>query len=302
MSTEVYIFALLTALFWGTVPVVNKRGLAIGGNPLQCALTMVSVTLVVFWILLLGTQQGEDLFAHLSVRSVCIFGLGGFAGTALGRVFNAAGVDRVGATINSAALSSRPLIATLIAMLWLGESAEPLLIVGIVLLVAGVVTLVFSKGGNITGWRKRELWIPLMAATAFALGNVIRRFGLSTTPLPVLEALVINQTAAFLALAGYGLIWRRSQVLSAPRRSYLFFSISGVLGAIALFTIFEALDRGPVAIVDPLVGTQSLFTILVAYFVLHDLERITFRLIVGATLVVLGASIVISFDVNTVLK
>ncbi len=179
-------------------------------------------------------------------------------------------------------LSSRPLIATLIAMLWLGEPAKPPLFAGIVLLVAGVVTLVFSKGGNITGWRKRELWIPLMGATVFALGNVIRRFGLSTTPLPVLEALVINQTAAFSALAGYGLIWRRSQVLSAPRRSYLFFSISGVLGAIALFNMFEALDRGPVAIVDPLVGTQSLFTILVAYFVLHDLERITLRLIVGA--------------------
>ena len=298
MSAQVYIFALLTALFWGTVPVVNKRGLAIGGNPLQCALTMVSVTLVVFWVLLLSTQQGEDLFAYLSVRSVCIFGLAGFAGTALGRVLNAAGVDRVGATINSAALSSRPLIATLIATLWLGESAEPLLYVGIVLLVAGVVTLVFSKGGNITGWRKRELWIPLMGAAMFALGNVIRRFGLSTTPLPVLEALVINQTAAFSALAGYGLIWRRSQVLSAPRRSYLFFSISGVLGAIALFTIFEALDRGPVTIVDPLVGTQSLFTILVAYFVLRDLERITLRLIIGATLVVLGASIIISFDVK----
>lgn len=300
MSSQVYIFALLTALFWGIVPVVNKRGLAIGGNPLQCALTMVSVTLVVFWVLLLGTQPGEDLFAHLSVRSVCIFGLAGIAGTALGRVISAAGVDRVGATINSAALSSRPLIATLIAMLWLGEPAKPPLFAGIVLLVAGVVTLVFSKGGNITGWRKRELWIPLMGATVFALGNVIRRFGLSTTPLPVLEALVINQTAAFSALAGYGLIWRRSQVLSAPRRSYLFFSISGVLGAIALFNMFEALDRGPVAIVDPLVGTQSLFTILVAYFVLHDLERITLRLIVGATLVVLGASIIIAFD--TVLK
>jgi uncharacterized membrane protein len=300
MSSQVYIFALLTALFWGIVPVVNKRGLAIGGNPLQCALTMVSVTLVVFWVLLLGTQPGEDLFAHLSVRSVCIFGLAGFAGTALGRVTSAAGVDRVGATINSAALSSRPLIATLIAMLWLGEPAKPPLFAGIVLLVAGVVTLVFSKGGNITGWRKRELWSPLMGATVFALGNVIRRFGLSTTPLPVLEALVINQTAAFSALAGYGLIWRRSQVLSAPRRSYLFFSISGVLGAIALFSMFEALDRGPIAIVDPLVGTQSLFTILVAYFVLHDLERITLRLIVGAVLVVLGASIIIAFD--TVLK
>ena len=70
----------------------------------------------------------------------------------------------------------------------------------------------------------------------------------------------------------------------------------------ALITIFEALDRGPVAIVDPLVGTQSLFTVVVAYFVLRDLERINFRLILGTVLIVLGASIVMSFDINTILR
>lgn len=302
MSIEVYTYALLTAFFWGIVPVINKRGLAIGGNPLQCALTMVSVTLLTFLILLLTTQQKEPLFAHLTVYSACIFGVGGFIGTALGRFTTAAGVNRVGATINSAVLSSRPLIATFIAVLWLGESTPPLLIAGIILLVSGVMALVFSKGGNIEGWEKRELWIPLTSAVVFAVGNVIRRFGLSTTPLPVVEALVINQVVAFLTLAGYGLFWKRPQLLSAPSRSYVLFSVSGILGAMALISIFEALDRGPVAIVDPLVGTQSLFTVVVAYFVLRDLERINFRLILGTVLIVLGASIVMSFDINTILR
>jgi len=302
MSIEVYTYALLTAFFWGIVPVINKRGLAIGGTPLQCALTMVSVTLLTFLTLLLTTQQEEPLFTHLTVYSACIFGVGGFIGTALGRFTTAAGVNRVGATINSAVLSSRPLIATFIAILWLGESTPPLLIVGIILLVAGVMALVFSKGGDIAGWEKKDLWIPLTSAVVFAIGNVIRRFGLSTTPLPVVEALVINQVVAFLTLAGYGLFWKRPQLFSGPSRSYVLFSVSGILGAMALITIFEALDRGPVAIVDPLVGTQSLFTVVVAYFVLRDLERINFRLILGTVLIVLGASIVMSFDINTILR
>ncbi|MEE8162317.1 MAG: EamA family transporter, partial [Acidobacteriota bacterium] len=73
----------------------------------------------------------------------------------------------------------------------------------------------------------------------------------------------------------------------------LFFMGSGVLGAIGHFCLFQALDRGPVAIVDPLVATQPLFATVLAYFLLGHLERITLQLAFGTMLIILGASIIV---------
>ena len=301
MTLEIYLLALLTAAMWGIMQAFYKRGLAAGGDPLQSSLTVVGVNLIIFWVLLLVMPAQENLFANLSLRAIFIFSLGGLFGTALGRWINAVGIDRVGATVNSAASSSRPLFTAVIAMLWLGEVGEPLLYVGIVLLLAGVLILTFSKGGDIRGWRPRTLWIPLAGAAVLAIGNVIRRFGLMTTSVTILEALTINQTAAFAALLFYALAGRRRDLLRAPRNTHLFFITAGIFGAIALLSLFEALKGGPVTVVDPLVGTQPLFTTALAYFLLGDLERITVGLIGGTLLVVAGASMIMMSDVTTAL-
>jgi drug/metabolite transporter, DME family len=302
MAFQIYIFSLMTALMWGIMQVFYKRGLAAGGNPLQSSLTVVGVNLLIFCVLLLVVPENGTRFEHLSLRATCIFAVGGLLGTALGRFINAVGIDQVGATVNSAASSSRPLFTAAIAMLWLGESGEPLLYVGIVLLVLGVVILTFSKGGDIRGWRPTALWIPLAGAAVLALGNVIRRFGLTTTSITVIEALTINQAAAFAALLAYALAAGGRDVLRAPRATYFFFLLAGIFGAAALLTLFEALNGGPVTIVDPLVGTQPLFTTLLAYFLLGDLERITLSLVVGTILVVIGATMIMVSDVTVVLR
>ena len=122
-----------------------------------------------------------------------------------------------------------------------------------------------------------------------------------TTSVTVLEALTINQTAAFAALLFFALAGRRRDLLQAPRNTHLFFVTAGIFGAIALVSLFEALKGGPVTVVDPLVGTQPLFTTALAYFLLGDLERITLGLIGGTLLIVAGASMIMMSDVTTAL-
>jgi len=84
------------------------------------------------------------------------------------------------------------------------------------LVVVGVVTLAFSKGGDIRGWHAWQLWIPLGAAASFAIGNVLRRFGLTTTATAPLEGLTIDQTAAFIGLLIYAYSRRTRNMFSAP--------------------------------------------------------------------------------------
>ncbi|WP_458186950.1 EamA family transporter [Haladaptatus sp. NG-WS-4] len=293
LPVEVYLLSLLPAVLWGFEPIVSKRGMADGGNSLQASLVVVVVDSVLFWTALIALE-GTNPFVGLSPVTVGIFLFGGFVGTAVGRLAAFGGVRRVGASINSAGISTRPLFATMLAVAVLDEPLSLATGIGIVVLVAGLTILALAKGGDIGGWERRDLAFPLAAAGAFAVGNVVRRFGLATTETTPLQAVALNETAAFVALFGYAIARNRRDVLTAPRETYGLFAASGTLTAVALLSLFAALSLpdGRVAIVDPLTGTAPLFTTVFAYFLLRDVERVTRGIVVGASLVVVGAGII----------
>lgn len=286
-----YLLALVAALLWGFSPILSKRGMAAGGSALQASLVVVTVDSVLYWLGLLW-RHGTAPFDGLPLETVGVFLFAGVVGTALGRLATFAGVHRVGASVNSAGISTRPLFATLLALAWLGEPVSPLAAVGIVVLVAGLVVLALGKGGDLGGWTTRDLLFPLAAAAAFAVGNVVRRYGLTVTDASTLQAVALNESAALVALFGFAVATRRADVLDAPRETYLFFTGSGLLTAVALFALFEAFDRGPVALVDSIAATAPFFTTIFAYFLLSDVERVTRGVVAGALLVVAGAALI----------
>lgn len=302
MPIYIHLLALTTALAWGSGAILNKKGFSMGGNPVQSSVIVVGVNVLIFWIVFWMWNGLDDALAHISWSTIGLFALAGLFGNALGRFLALYGIDQLGVTINTAGISTRPLFAATIAVIWLGEQLQPFLLIGILLVVIGIITLVFSKGGNLQGWKAWQIWIPLGAGASFAIGNVIRRFGLTTTSTTPLEGLTIDQTAAFVGLLIYAYAKKNINVFSAPPKTYLFFTGAGILGAIGHFCLFEALDRGPVSIVDPLVATQPLFATFLAYFLLGDLERVTPKLVIGTLLIVLGASIVMLYDPSAILE
>jgi uncharacterized membrane protein len=292
---EVYVFALLPALLWGFEPVVAKRGLSLGGTPVQASLVVVLVDSSLYWAGLVGLSlvRGGPVVGHLTAETVGVFVLAGVVGTAVGRLAVFAGVRRVGASVNSAVISARPLFATLLALVALGEPLSPSTAAGVVVIVGGLAVLSTARGGDLRGWTPRDLVFPLAAAGAFAVGNVLRRFGLTTSPATALEAVAINEAAALVAVAAY-VAARNPGHLRAPRRSYAYFAVSGVITAGGLLSLFAALalPEGRVALVDPLVATAPLFTAAFAAVFLRDLERVTRGVVAGGVLVVVGVALV----------
>ncbi|MFB6198072.1 MAG: EamA family transporter, partial [Halobacteriaceae archaeon] len=203
------------------------------------------------------------------------------------------GVHRVGASINSAGISTRPLFATLLAAAWLGETVTAVTIVGIVILVSGLVVLTTSKGGDISGWDPIHLVYPLAAAAAFGFGNVLRRLGLQGANVTLLEAVAINEFAALVVLASYAVWQDREDVMQAPRSTYAYFAGSGTITAVALLSLFAALQIGRVVVVDPLAATAPLFTTVFAAVFLRDLEQVTRGVVAGAVLVVAGVALIV---------
>ncbi|WP_135826334.1 DMT family transporter [Halorussus ruber] len=290
-ALDVLAFALLPAVLWGFAPIVSKRGMAAGGTSVQASLVVVLVDSAIYWAALLVLKGGNPL-GGLSPWTLGIFAFAGLVGTSLGRLAVFTGVDRVGASVNSAGVSTRPLFATALAVVWLGEAVNFATVLGVLVLVAGLVVLTLAKGGDISGWEPRDLLFPVAAACAFAVGNVVRKFGLDTTPATTLQAVTVNETAALVGLAGYALAANRRDVFDMPRRTYGYFAVSGTITAVALLSLFEAFSRGPVAVVDPLAGTAPLFTTIFAALLLQDLEKVTRGVVAGAALIVVGAGFI----------
>ena len=289
---SVLLLAFAPAVMWGFTPVIEKRALSGGGTPLQASLTVVVVDSSVYLLAL--ALLDPTPFADLTLETAAIFAAAGVFGTALGRLAIFAGNARVGASISSAVVSARPLFATALAVGFLGEPLSGPTAVGIVVLVVGLGVLSVSKGGDLAGWSGPDLLVPLAAAALFAVGNVTRRWGLSTADATPLEAVAINEVAALVVLVGYVAITGPERVLNRPRRSYLIFAASGLITAVALLSMFTALaaPEGRVAVVDPLVAMAPLFTVVFSWYWLGDIERVSRGVVAGATLVVLGAALV----------
>ncbi|QFU82222.1 DMT family transporter [Natronorubrum aibiense] len=292
-TLEVVVLALIPALLWGFTPIFDKRGMAAGGGSVQASLVVVVVDSALYWLAIVAVY-GRSAFSGLSAEVLAIFGFAGVVGTALGRITIFVGVDRVGASLNSTILSTRPLFATLIALAFLGEPLGPVTGVGIVVLVAGLAVLTASKGGDLAGWQPRDLLWPIAAAATFAIANVARRYGMLESPISALEAVTINETAGLVALLAYVAAVGGRDVLAKPQASYTYFAGSGLLTTIAMLSLMAALglEAGRIAIVDPLVATAPLFTLLFAAVLLRDLERVTKGVIAGAALVVVGVVLI----------
>jgi uncharacterized membrane protein len=76
------------------------------------------------------------------------------------------------------------------------------------------------------------------------------------------------------------------------RAAFVPYASSGVVTALAQWTLLEALDRGRVTVVAPIVGTGVLWTVVFAAIFLGRSELVGRRLVVVALLVVAGSTLV----------
>jgi drug/metabolite transporter (DMT)-like permease len=294
MSLEIVALALLAAACWGAGSPLSKLGMEHDGTPAQVALTVVTVSAALYWTILLATGTGIDAHAPWVLA---LFVATGLVSTALARLLTFAGIERLGSSVNSAGINTRPVWASVLAVVVLGETVTVQMGIGIVVTVAGLVALAFSDGGDLSGWNRYDLAIPLGAALTYGVGNVARRYAFTASSVTPLEGVALNETAGIAGILGYLLVRTRSlddlyEALVAPPRAYAFFAGSAVLNALALFVLFEALSRGPVVVVDPLSAPTSLFSIALTAVLLRDVERVTRRVLVGAAFVIGGVVLI----------
>src|SRR4030095_1215964 len=127
--------------------------------------------------------------------AVPYFVLSGVVGTAAGRLFRVAAIEKVGAPVAATIGNLAPLIATGLAIVLLHERVTVAILTGTVVIVLG--TILLSVSGKHVGFPARYLVYPFLAAACFGLVQIVRKMGLSQAG-PVFDA-ALNTTAALIA-------------------------------------------------------------------------------------------------------
>jgi transporter family protein len=281
--TLVAVLALAAALLSAVATIFVRQGLR-GSDPYTGAWINMIVGAAGIWICVLVTGG----VGEVSPRSLLLFAAAGLIGTVGGRLTRFLAIDKVGAAVTAAISCVTPLIATLLAILMLGERVTLPIIVGTVVITIGTVLL--STSGARLGFRPWLIVWPLISATCFGIVQIIRKLGLDGMG-PVLGT-AINLTAAVIAFSALMLASGHRGIYACRGRPLVHFILAGLTENAGVFLTILALTLGAVSVVIPLTATTPIFVLILSHFFLKGVEVITARVVLGTLLIVLGVYVI----------
>jgi len=223
-------------------------------------------------------------YADYNWRAVPYFVFSGVVGTASGRFFRVIAIQKVGAPVAAAINNLAPLISSVLAIAVLGEHVTLPIMAGTTVIVSG--TILLSLSGKRAGFQTRHLVYPFLAASCFGVVAIARKLGLGHAG-PLFDS-AINITAAMIASSAFVLASGNRGALRCDRESLLYFIGGGIAENGGVFLVLLALGFGDVSVVIPLAGTAPLFVLLLAYLFPSAAAKLSWRVVMGAVLIVLG--------------
>ena len=240
----------------------------------------VIVGVIGLWGAVLALEPAETY----RLAAVPPFVLSGIIGTAAGRLLRFVSIEKVGAPVAASITNLNPFIATGLAIVVLGERVTPPIIAGTVVIVVG--TTLLSLSGRRVGFRPVDLSYAFLSAFCFGAVAIIRKLGLSQAS-PLFGS-AINITTALIAFTTFLLASGNRHLLVYEGRSLAYFVGAGIAENLCVFLVLVALSLGEVSVVTPLAGTAPLFVLPFTLLFLRGVEKLTWRIVVGVVLIVLG--------------
>ncbi len=264
-----------------------RRGL-VGSNAMTGSFISLSMSAAILWLLFPFFAPLSALWTPVSL----VFVTAGIFAPGIGRTLSYVGIEKIGVARSVPIANSSPIFASVFAVLFLAEAWVPQNIVGTLLVISGVIILSVAKPAQ-GEWRKLDVIYPLIGAMAFGASAILRKAGLGYVDIPVMAAAVTAGSAALFSLA---LLQFRGgkDAFKLTRRSAAWLFTAGLVNTAAMLSVFYALSHGKVVIVEPLVSSNPVLTLLLTAIFLRDLEAINMRVIIGALLTVTGTVLVVT--------
>lgn len=281
--------ALFSSLLISGTTIIMKKGIE-RTNPTSA---MLVVTLV-GTLILVGLSLPQVQLDHLKSKAFLLFILAGIFSPALVRWLYFISLDRIGPSMSSSILSTGPVFTAVIATVFLKEKATLNVALGIILIIGGIIT--FERDihidGKLTVRRKQDLIFALLAAFLVGLAIVIRKMGLNILDEPLFGVTVGFTTSlvfyTIMCLAFKGM----RAAISLNRKNTLYLCGAGVFLTAGWLTLFYALSYGDAIIVAPLASLHPVMVLGWSYLFFKDMEKITFKTVLGIILVLIGVLLI----------
>lgn len=228
--------------------------------------------------------------------SLLAFALAGILGSFVARFCYFVGIARIGASRTEPLKALFPAVSVGVAVVVLGESVTVPLLVGIALILGGSGGVIVEARSSPTTATGRRFWLdvlfPLSAALLLGIDPVFTKLGLAEGT-PALVGVTIRIVAAAGGFALY-LLWRGARVGVVPTVDVnRWLVVASLANTAYLLSYYAALVRTSVSVVTPVLGTSTLLVVVGSRVFLGDDERVTWKLVVAALVVVTGVIFVV---------
>lgn len=283
------VFSLAAAFFFAASSSFIRAGVR-QASPLMALLYSLTVNVVLLWtIVFLFVDWNYDLWAFRW------FIVAGVLAPVLGRFFNYTGIDRLGINRAAPITYSNPLVAVILAMIFLGERLSLLGYVGALCAIFGGVLLGLSRsGGGKKEVKKSDFVFPVLAAVFYGTSQVLREVGITLVSEPLLAS-AVTITSSWLTMMLYLSVTYRKHDFTVESRERRFFVAAGLMTTLGVPAIYTALQLGTVLVVMPLQNTTPFWVLLISYVFFRDTEPFTPRVIGGTTIIVAGVILLSTF-------
>ena len=211
---------------------------------------------------------------------------------AIGRTTAYTSMSIIGAARVSLFISTQVPFAAFFAVAFTGESLHPLVAVGTLGVMAG---LLLASGDSFTqGWRMERRYLlgclsGLMAGAATGGSTVLAKqaVGVHESPLAITALGMLAAMLIVIPVVGF-IAARNPAVRTFEWKPMAFVGVSGLSTTVSIVAQLFAVQRADVVIVAPILATFPLWTLLLSHIFISRLEHITLRLTVGTVVAVVG--------------
>jgi DME family drug/metabolite transporter len=275
------LLALITSVLYASALVSARAGLRYS-TPTTVTLLSILMQNLLLWsaVFVSGGVHAVPLAGVLLFSLVGIFQLGV-------RLLAYTGVEKIGASRSSALQSISPLVSASIAVTILGEEPSVLIVLGTILVVAGIVLVSWKPEQQLAAFRRWHLLLPLGAAFLTGMNHPIRRYVLAMANEPLLFSALMGTVS----LAGFSIYLAaspRSQKVVWDRRAFWPFMGTGVFETLSILCIITAISMGRVVVVAPIAASYPIWALIEARIFLRQMEPINLKTVLGILSVVAG--------------
>jgi drug/metabolite transporter (DMT)-like permease len=254
------------------------------------AVVITATGLVVMAVVGLVTGDGLE---GLDVGTLGRYSIIGLIAPGTVQIVFMVAIGAIGPSRTMVLVACSPMLAGLLAVIFLDERWTLPLLAGTVLSVSGGIGLAWDRSAPVPG--RRLLGLACAAATALLFGtrDVVTRRIISDSDASVTVAGAAIMTSGGLVLLGIVAVLRRQATWRSLRAAVPAYVWPGLAVGVALPALLRAFERGRVTVVSPVSNAvQAATTVLLATVLVARTELST-RVLAALVTVVVGGTVVV---------